>query len=335
MKGFKEVGLAMTGVFPVPEAVEMAVATERLGLGSVWFAEDYFFRGGIPYMAAAAMATKRVRIGLGVVNPYSRHPALTAMEFATIDEMSNKRTVFGLGSGVPFWMKQMGFSFKKPLSRTRECVKLIRKIMTGENINFEGKFFTTKDVKLIFEPVRKEAPIYLAFEGKMGLKLTGEIGDGAILSIFNTPDYVKWAWGRVNLGAEKAGKSTDDFEMVSYLPMVIDEDTDKAIGLARDLMRHYLPHSQAGGPLMEHAGIKEDETLAFREADEAGEDVGSLITDKMVINLGVVGDTESCTKQLQDIIDAGANTVVAFPVPGTDPVQTAEILAKEIAPHLK
>lgn len=335
MKGFKEIGLAMTGVFPVSEAVEMAVATEKLGLGSVWFAEDYFFRGGIPYMAAASMATKRVRIGLGVVNPYSRHPALIAMEFATIDEMSSKRAVFGIGSGVPFWMQQMGFPVKKPLSRTRECTELIRKILTGDSVTFEGQFFKAEDVKLIFQPVRNNPPIYLAFEGKMGLKLAGEIGDGAILSIFNTASYVKWAWDRVELGAEKAGRSTEDFEMVSYLPMVIDEDTDKAIGLARDLMKLYLPHSQPGGPLMEHAGIKDEDTLAFRKVEEAGEDVGELITDKMVVTLGAVGDIESCTKQLQEIIDAGANTVVAFPVPGTNPIQTAEILASEIAPHLK
>lgn len=324
----------MTGVFPVRDAVELAKVSEETGFGSVWFAEDYFFRGGIPYMAAASMATSSIRIGLGVVNPYSRHPALTAMEFATIDEMSNKRAVYGLGSGVPYWMSQMGFSVKKPLSRTRECVEVIRKIMTGESITHEGKFFTTKDVKLIFEPVRKEIPIYLAFEGKMGLKLTGEIGDGAILSIFNTPSYIKFAWERVNLGAKEAGRSTDDFEMVSYLPMVIDDDLDKALNIARDLSKLYLPHSQAGGPLMEHAGVSEEATLAFRKADEEGRDFGELITDKMIQALFVVGDTEACIKQIQDIIDAGANTPVTFPVPGTDPIETARIIGKEILPHL-
>jgi alkanesulfonate monooxygenase SsuD/methylene tetrahydromethanopterin reductase-like flavin-dependent oxidoreductase (luciferase family) len=60
MKGYKEFGLAMTGVFPVREAVELAKTCERMGLGSVWFAEDYFFRGGIPYMAAASMATEKI-----------------------------------------------------------------------------------------------------------------------------------------------------------------------------------------------------------------------------------------------------------------------------------
>jgi 5,10-methylenetetrahydromethanopterin reductase len=334
MKGFKELGLAMTGVFPVRNAVDMAIATEKAGLGSLWFAEDYFFRGGIPYMAAAAMATKRVRIGLGVVNPYSRHPALTAMEFATLDEMSNKRTVFGLGSGVPYWMSQMGFDVKKPLSRTRECVEVIRKVLTGENINHTGEFFTAKDVKLVFKPVRSDPPIYLAFEGKMGLQLTGEIGDGAILSIFNTPGYVKFAWARVKEGANKVGKSLNNFEMVSYLPMVIDDDLDKAFGLARNLMKLYVPHSQPGGPLMEHAGITSKDTLSFQEAEREGRNVGDLLTDKMVLALGVVGNVESCIKQLQELIDAGANTLVAFPVPGTDPVKTARILAKDITPHL-
>ena len=334
VKGYKEFGLAMTGVFPVREAVELAKTSERMGLGSVWFAEDYFFRGGIPYMAAASMATEKIRIGLGVVNPYSRHPALIAMEFATIDEMCNKRAVFGLGSGVPYWMSQMGFDFKKPLSRTRECVEVVRKIMTGESITHEGRFFTTKDVKLIFEPVRKEAPIYLAFEGKMGLKLSGEIGDGVILSIFNTPSYVKFAWERIEVGAKKAGRSTEDFEMVSYLPIVINDDIDKAMKIAKDFAKLYLPHSQGGGPLMEHAGVSVEETASYLKATEDGKDVTELITDKAIQALCVVGNVESCIKQIQEIVNAGANTPVAFPVPGTDPILLANLIGEKIAPHL-
>jgi 5,10-methylenetetrahydromethanopterin reductase len=85
MKGYNEFGTAMTGVFPVRDGVELAKVSEEYGMGSIWFAEDYFFRGGIPYLAAASLVTERIRIGLGVINPYSRHPALAAMEFATID----------------------------------------------------------------------------------------------------------------------------------------------------------------------------------------------------------------------------------------------------------
>ncbi|MHA1908361.1 MAG: LLM class flavin-dependent oxidoreductase [Candidatus Thorarchaeota archaeon] len=335
MKGFKEFGVAMTGVFPVREAVDLAVTAEKLNIGSVWFAEDYFFRGGIPYMSAAAMATEKIRIGLGVVNPYSRHPALIAMEFATLDEMSNMRTVFGLGSGVPYWMSQMGYEVKKPISKTRACIDLVRKIMTGDLVNHQDKFFEAKDVQLIFKPVRSNPPIYLAFEGKQGLALSGEIGDGCILSIFNTPEYIKFAWERVKIGAEKSGNDLSNFEMVSYLPMVVDDDLDKAIVIARDFMKLYLAHSQAGGPLMKYAGISDEETLSFRELESQGKDFGHLITDKMIQSLGIVGDVESCMKQIQEIVDAGANTPVLFPVPGTDVIDTATTIAKEIVPHLK
>ncbi len=337
MKGFKELGVAMTGVFPVSEAVELAKVAEASGLGSAWFAEDYFFRGGIPYMAAAAMATKKIRLGLGVVNPYSRHPALIAMEFATLDEMSNMRTVFGLGSGVPFWMDQMGIYDKKPLSRTRACVELVRKVMTGENVNHADNFFSAKDIKLVFKPVRKSAPIYLAFEGPKGLELSGEIGDGVILSIFCTPSYVKSAWDCVAKGAKKVAKSLDNYEMVAYMPMVIHDDLDKAISIAREFSKLYLPHSQEGGPLMSHAGVKPEETIAMRKAAEKNDDglLSELITDDMVKELCLVGDKEACIKRLQQMINAGANTIVAFPVPGTEPIENAKILGKEFTNQLR
>jgi len=334
MTGFKEFGVAMTGVYPVREAVQMAQTAEKLGVGSVWYAEDYFFRGGIPYMAAAALETKTIRIGLGVINPYSRHPALIAMEFAAIDELSNKRTVFGLGSGVPFWMSQMGYDVKKPLSRTRACVELVRKVMTGEKINHEDEFFVAKDIQLVFKPVRTHVPIYLAFEGKQGLQLCGEIGDGCILSIFNTPSYIKFAWEQVREGAKKAGRKLDNFEMVSYLPMVIDDDMDKAVSIASKFMAMYVPHSQGGGPLMSHAGISEEETLAFRKAAEQGKDVAKLLTEKQVTTLGVVGDVESCTKRIQEIVRAGASTPVLFPVPGTNVLETVKTIVKKIVPTL-
>lgn len=337
MKGFKELGVAMTGIFPVTDAVELARVAESSGLGSAWFAEDYFFRGGIPYMAATAMATEKIRIGLGVVNPYSRHPALIAMEFATLDEMSNKRTVFGLGAGVPFWMDQMGIYDKKPLSRTRACVNLVRKIMTGDNINHEDKFFSAKNIKLVFKPVRRSAPIYLAFEGPQGLQLSGEIGDGVILSIFCTPAYVKFAWDQVAIGAKKVGKSLDEYEMVAYMPMVINDDLDIALNIARDFSKLYLPHSQEGGPLMSHAGVKPKDTLAMREAAEKGDDdlLSELITDNMLKELCLVGDKDSCIKRLRQMIYAGANTIVAFPVPGTEPVDNAKILGTEFTHQLK
>jgi len=121
------------------------------------------------------------------------------------------------------------------------------------------------------------------------------------------------------------------------MPMVIDDDLDKAINVARDFSKLYLPHSQAGGPLMSHAGVKEEATHAMAKAVEKGDDalLSELITDDMVKELCLVGSKEACIKRMQQMIDAGANTIVAFPVPGTEPIENAKVLGKEFTPQLK
>lgn len=87
---------------------------------------------------------------------------------------------------------------------------------------------------------------------------------------------------------------------------------------------------------MEHAGVTAEDTEAFRKASEEGKDelLSELITDEMVLSLCVVGDLDSCIKQVREIVDAGANTPVAFPVPGTDPIESAKIIGREMAPNI-
>jgi 2-methylisocitrate lyase-like PEP mutase family enzyme len=85
---------------------------------------------------------------------------------------------------------------------------------------------------------------------------------------------------------------------------------------------------------MSHAGVSKDETLAFLRAAEQGQDVARLITVKQVQELGVVGDIETCTRRIQEIINAGASTPVLFPVPGTNVIETVKTVAKKIVPSL-
>jgi alkanesulfonate monooxygenase SsuD/methylene tetrahydromethanopterin reductase-like flavin-dependent oxidoreductase (luciferase family) len=119
--------------------------------------------------------------------------------------------------------------------------------------------------------------------------------------------------------------------------MVIDDDLDEAIKIAREFSKLYLPHSQPGGPLMSHAGVKPEDTQAMFQAAEKGDDalLSELITDEMVAELCLVGNKEVCIKRLQQMIDAGANTIVAFPVPGTEPIENAKILGAEFTPQLR
>ena len=87
------------------EFVAHAHRAEELGFGTVWVPEDPFYRGAFALGSAVACGTSKIRIGLGVVNPYTRHPALTAMEFAALDEAADGRAILGIGAGLKDWIE--------------------------------------------------------------------------------------------------------------------------------------------------------------------------------------------------------------------------------------
>ena len=108
------VGLVLGTAIP-PEGVrEAAAASERIGFDELWLVEDYFFTGAISAATAALSATERLPVGIGIVSAMVRHPAVLAMEIATIARMYPGHFRPGIGLGVPTWLDQMG---RNPISR--------------------------------------------------------------------------------------------------------------------------------------------------------------------------------------------------------------------------
>jgi 5,10-methylenetetrahydromethanopterin reductase len=100
----KEFGL----LFETPragESVARAKLAEELGFASYWVPEDYAFPGAFSICPAIATQTRRIKVGIGVLNPYTRHPVLTAMEFAALDQLSEGRGILGIGAGVRLWIE--------------------------------------------------------------------------------------------------------------------------------------------------------------------------------------------------------------------------------------
>src|SRR5439155_3452215 len=138
-----------------------ARAAEHAGLGSLWLIEDYFHPGAFALAGAAAAVTERAAIGLGVVNPYTRHPALLAMETAALAGVAPGRVVLGLGTSNRRWIEtQMGIGFKTPLNAMRECVEIVRRLLGGERVTFRGQSFSVDGVALEAAP-KQVVPIFL------------------------------------------------------------------------------------------------------------------------------------------------------------------------------
>src|SRR6516225_7966157 len=145
-EAFPEIGIRLSGALAPRRCVALARAAERAGLSSVWFAENPFQRGILATAGACAAATERVRIGVGVVNPYGRHPTLIAMDFGGLDELSGGRAILGIGSGIAAAVRRMGFRDNRPVTAVREAIGIIRMMLTGTAATFDGKVFSVDDV---------------------------------------------------------------------------------------------------------------------------------------------------------------------------------------------
>src|SRR5690242_9923478 len=99
-----------------PQCVEQALAAERPGFATIWFAENPFSRGAWPAAAACAVSTRRIRLGLGVFNPHTRHPTLMAMEIAAFDELAEGRAVLGIGTGIPSRLEKTQAPIGRPIA---------------------------------------------------------------------------------------------------------------------------------------------------------------------------------------------------------------------------
>ena len=104
--------------------------------------EDYAFPGAFSSAAAIAAVTSKIKIGTGVINPFTRHPVLIAMELAALDQLSGRRAILGLGASLRLWIEQqMGIRYDKPLSALRDAVVIIRGLFAGEQVEYRAGFF--------------------------------------------------------------------------------------------------------------------------------------------------------------------------------------------------
>jgi 5,10-methylenetetrahydromethanopterin reductase len=205
--------------FESPDArrqVEYARLAEKLEFGTCWVPEDYFFRGAFTIASAMACSTSRIRIGLGVVNPFTRHPALIAMEFAALTELAPARTILGIGAGVSTWIDQMHLDRSAPGLAIREAVQIIRRIMRGEKVTSAGKVFQTDRVGLSFKSPQAEIPIHLGVIGPKNLQMAGAIADGVMLSVLTSPAYARFAVENIHKGGQ-AQRLSDKYEVGAFL----------------------------------------------------------------------------------------------------------------------
>lgn len=228
----RALGVLLNAEYPVQELTELGRLAEDLGYDHLWYTDVRLFRECYIGLAALATRTTRIRLGPGVTDPYSRHPAVTAATIATLDELSGGRALLGLGVGGTGF-RELGITTPLPVAALRESVEVVRRLLHGEEVTLQGKVVALAGARLQFAPVRHEIPIYFATQGAQILRLAGEIADGVLIANTLVPSAIAFYVDQLRAGAEKAGRALHDLDIGLRFEVCLSEDEDAALTVMR------------------------------------------------------------------------------------------------------
>ena len=321
----KRLGFAFLGEPAVPKMVEAAWRAESLGFESVWVAETRFARDGFVPAAAIAARTERILVSTGVVNVYTRNPVILAISYATLDELSGGRAIFGIGPGSPLVLEPQGHDFDRPLTRLREYVEIGRRLISGERVNYDGETVSVHGVQLEFDPVRTSIPVYLGVTGPRAMRVAGEISDGVLMNGFTSCSYVRRSIQKIEAGARAAGRDAAEIDLTLGLVTSVDSDADVARNRVKPLIAMYL----ARFPNIARETGYDEEYLekVRREVGERGLEAGGrLVSEEIVDDLAAAGTPGHVRDRIGEYREAGIQCPVLFAV-GPNPDETLEATA--------
>lgn len=161
------------------DAIELARIADQSGAHSFWVPEGWG-RDAFSLLVSVAEKTQKIQLATGIVNVYSRTPALLAQQFATLDERSGGRAIAGLGASSANVIEQFhGIRFQPSRERIRETVSIFNLLLRGEKLVHHGRWFSMdRGFGLLMNPVRSHIPVFLATLNPKSVKMTAEIADG-------------------------------------------------------------------------------------------------------------------------------------------------------------
>ncbi|MAU08361.1 MAG: hypothetical protein CL607_00950 [Anaerolineaceae bacterium] len=311
---------------------------ESLGYDELWISNEKFFREMYISATVAAQHTKHARIGTFVADPYSHHPALTAMAIGTLDEVSQGRAMLGIGAGGTGF-PPMGIKRRKPALAIKEASKIIRGLLHGETVDYQGEVVQFHNGRLNFKP-RPDIPIVVASRGNLVLQTGGEVADAVMIATYAEPIGIQHALSMVEKGAKRAGRSLDDISIISRVDACIHEDRQLAYEAVKPMVGVFLWTSYPDREFVNRVGLEVPDDLekiiAKRDYNLMHENT-HLIPDSFVDKFCWAGTAEEVAEKVARVVEMGINRITFLPHPpeGGDVNGTIEAFAQVVRPHIE
>jgi F420-dependent oxidoreductase-like protein len=321
---------------------------ESMGYDSVWTAEAYG-NDAVTSASWVLAQTEKIRVGTAIMQMPARTPAMCAMTSMSLHQLSGGRFIVGLGASGPQVVEGWhGVPYGRPVTRTREYIQIMRKIMGREGpVEFDGKVYqmpvkgegTTglgKPLKSILD-ASPEIPIYTASITPAGLRCAGEVADG-VFPVWMDPDKYDVLGKDIEAGFEKAGggKSLQNFDIAPFVMVALNDDLDAAFDSLRPWLALYIGGMGAKGKNFYHdyatrlgygemATRLQDLYLSGQKAEAE-----ALIPNDLLDAVSLIGSKDRIRERLAPWKEAGKKGQVGSMLLSAHDPEVLELIAHEM-----
>lgn len=335
LERFEKLGVGTDGVTSMSETVELAKAADALGFHSFWLSEGYHSRSAIVRAALIAAATDRIKIGLGILSPHTKHPALPAMDAASLDEVARGRVLLGIGRVLNALSKH-AIESAGTTQLVKESIEIIKGILSGELFHYEGsKFKIAPPGSRLALDACGDLPVYVGATGPAMLRLAGEYADGVLFNYPCTPSFVSYAMPFIEAGLKRSERTLERFDVAAYLLVSVDENEQKALDAAKRFIAQKLPTRHSA--MLRHAGVTEAEIgVVKQKVQRLGVAKAAVeLDDAVVRKVTIAGTPAQVVDGLRRFFGTGLKLPIVWEIVGAERRRALSLIAQEVMPKLR
>ncbi len=326
----RPVGLGLGGHGEVAAAVSYARQAAALGLDSVFFHETYFERDAVTYATAVAQSVPEIRIGLGALNPSTRHPVLTAMTVSALDEMAPGRITLALGTALPLRLAQLGVSYQPQaaIEKVERAMDDLTRLWRGERLpTREG----VPEIEPMFPPLHP-VQLWVAGYRRAFHELAGRRADGFLARPAESLAALRVGVSRIEAARRAAGRPDGAVQVGGYLLALADRSRRLALDRAkREPFVIYMLSVQSDRALVQAGfdpALRQEIGAAWRREDYHR--AAQLIPDQLVEAFILCGTPDEIAEGAERYHQAGMTLPILQPILQEDE-QVAALLQAAVA----
>ncbi|MBQ61160.1 MAG: hypothetical protein CMQ19_03695 [Gammaproteobacteria bacterium] len=337
-----------------PDPAEVAQRAEGAGFDGIIYVDSQNLASDCYIaLARAAMATSHIKLGTGVTNPVTRHPATTASAIATVQSLSKGRANLGIGRGDSS-LAYIGYA-PAPLKTLKNYVIKLQAYLSGEEVPFDadsnvdslGLADKPKASQLTWLPKdQAKVPVDVAATGPRAIAMAAQHADRVSLMVGADPERIAWGIEVARAARQQAGLD-GDIPFAAYLPLIVHDDPERAVQLGEGSLasqaRFSVMHGKVVGPVSEKQQTTLDRIHSAYDMTrhtEGSSSQAATLNMEFAQDFGIFGPPSYCIERLQALIELGVDR---FFLPGgsmlvsnnEDQVRAVTRLVEEVLPRLR